>query len=196
MYCKFGCGLKVVKDGRCNEAWSRCPVLRFQNSQMMKEKWRNGKTSSYSSFSQETKDKMAWSRGLTKENDARIKNIAEKLKGKSRLSDEERVRKLAYWRDCQFDLRGVIQFVLGYDLLLKFGMYHRIKNKNGVVRDHRISIEKGFLHGIPSKLISHPANCRFLTSLKNSQKSKASEINYEQLLLDIKVWEKLHPTKK
>ncbi len=67
-------------------------------------------------------------------------------------------------------------------------MYNRIKNPTGVVRDHKLSICEGFKNYIDSEIMSHPANCEFLSHIENSRKSRLSSVNIEQLLDDIELW--------
>ncbi len=63
-----------------------------------------------------------------------------------------------------------------------------LENKTGVVRDHILSRKDGWVNGIEPQIISHPANCQFLTLSDNSKKGDRSWITYEQLLERINVW--------
>ena len=67
-------------------------------------------------------------------------------------------------------------------------MYHKVKNKGGVVRDHRISIDYGFKNKISPDIIKHPANCRFVPVYANSGKSTKCEISLQQLVEEISIW--------
>lgn len=78
--------------------------------------------------------------------------------------------------------------ILGYDLLLKYKMYHTAKNPNGVVRDHMYSRYEGYKNGIDPSIISHPANCQFITHIDNTIKNYKSCITIDELLERIKNW--------
>ena len=79
-YCSFGCGRKAIKkfkNGRycCESNQSKCPAIRkriIENHADSKEIYRN--------LPQEIKERMKWCKGLTKETDIRVKNIALKRK--------------------------------------------------------------------------------------------------------------------
>jgi hypothetical protein len=185
--CKYGCGNQALFGDRCSVSSNSCPENKRKNSLGSKKAWKV-KVPFYESIPTETKARMAWARGKTKHNDARIALMAERMTGKRRITDEERISKISYQEKCKFDLRNCIENVLGYELLIQHGMYHRINNKNGVVRDHRLSVDWGYKLGIDPKIISHPANCRFLTASENSKKSKASEIKLDELMVDIENW--------
>jgi hypothetical protein len=64
----------------CSTSASKCPVVKGKNSASAKMLYSSGKRISqkdqYQKLSQETKSKIAWSRGLTKETDERIKKAA------------------------------------------------------------------------------------------------------------------------
>ena len=109
-------------------------------------------------------------------------------KEKQKLRLGERIDKAIYYQQCQFNLAGIIDKVKGYELLQQFGMYSIHSNLSGVVRDHRYSINHGFKSKIDPKIISHPANCEFLTHKKNASKSNKSSITLEQLQLEIEAW--------
>lgn len=91
--------------------------------------------------------------------------------------------KSLYFKQCSFKFDPYSMPELpGYELLLKFGIYHSVKNKFGVCRDHIISKENGWRNKIDARLISHPANCQFLTNLDNILKSTKSYITVDELL--------------
>ena len=77
----------------------------------------------------------------------------------------------------------------GYDLLLKYKVYHPIHNKGGVTRDHMISRIHGFKNGINPLTIAHPANCELMLSADNSSKGKTNSLNLEELYKRISKWE-------
>jgi len=106
--------------------------------------------------------------------------------GKS-ITEEKQI----YKQLCEFSF-DVYQYknVPGYNLLLELGMYHPVKNKDGVCRDHIVSKEYGFRNNIDPKIIAHPANCQYLTNYDNIKKGESSSINLDQLLNRIKIWNK------
>jgi len=83
--CEYGCGNIAkfkTKGGRliCSKHSSSCEVNRKKNSDRMKELYITGKRDAkeiYKSIPEETKNTMAWSRGLTKETDDRVKKQGE-----------------------------------------------------------------------------------------------------------------------
>ncbi len=77
----------------------------------------------------------------------------------------------------------------GYDLLLKYKVYHPIHNKEGVVRDHMISRIYGFRNGINPLTIAHPANCELMLATDNSSKSGSNSLQLEELHGRISKWE-------
>lgn len=108
-----------------------------------------------------------------------------KMSGRS-LTDEKEI----YKKKCQFNFDPYsYKNIKGYDLLLKFGMYHPTKNPNGVCRDHIVSREYGFRNNIDPAIIAHPANCQFLTNADNIKKGEKSLLNADQLLERIGQWE-------
>jgi hypothetical protein len=73
----------------------------------------------------------------------------------------------------------------------EYGWYrakNRGNNLNGISRDHMISIKYGFEHGIPSEIISHPANCQLLRHNENISKGKKSSITLDELKKRIDSW--------
>lgn len=78
------------------------------------------------------------------------------------------------------------------ELILKYGWYASaskthpgISNPNGVSRDHKISVNYGFINNIDPSIIAHPANCQIMQHSLNSSKKTSCSITLEQLLLDI-----------
>lgn len=74
-----------------------------------------------------------------------------------------------------------IPSVPGYADLLKEGMYSET-NKTGFTRDHMISVEFGWRNNIDPKIISHPANCEFLSMSANAAKNQNCSITIETLI--------------
>lgn len=194
--CSYGCGLIAKyknKSGNlmCDTSPSKCPENKRKNSEKLKESYSSGKRidqkTQYSNLPEKSKNKMAWSRGLTKETDERVEKQASKIRGKRKITDVNRMEYIEYREKCSFSfLNDEISKIKGYKLLKEFGMYHKKKNINGVVRDHRISIWNGWINKIDPKIISHPANCEFITHKKNASKGVACSLDLETLLEEIK----------
>jgi len=66
-----------------------------------------------------------------------------------------------------------------------------ISNPDGVSRDHRISVNFGFINNIDPSIIRHPANCRLMQHKENSSKGTSTEITLAELLLDIQKFDML-----
>jgi hypothetical protein len=77
--------------------------------------------------------------------------------------------------------------IKNYQLFLQRGIWS-LENRAGVVRDHIFSKKDGWIAGIDPQIISHPANCQFLTLSENSRKGDTSWITYKQLLESVKNW--------
>lgn len=197
--CSYGCGQRASYKNKqnklmCSDFASKCPENRRKNSERAKEVYSSGKRTpakeAYRALPASTKRNMAWAKGLSKETDLRILKQSKAISGRRKITDEERLKKLLYVEQCQFNLAICIDRVRGYNLLLENGMYHRHKNANGVVRDHRISVDYGFKHNIDPKIISHPANCEFILHKLNAKKTFKNSCTLEQLLEDIKEWDR------
>lgn len=89
--CRYGCGkvAKYVTVGGhliCESSPNKCPVNRSKNSVGGKLAVLGGKkkphSEIYRDMSKDSKDRMAWNRGLTKETDERIRKQAEITKAK------------------------------------------------------------------------------------------------------------------
>lgn len=192
MLCDYNCGnlaIKKNKSGRwmCCESANSCPANKLKNSNALKQSGRDWKKIA-SQMTDDAKSRQAWSKGLTKHEHAGIAKMAKTLTGKRKITDQVKLQKRIYWEQCQFDLSNVIHKVLGFQLLEQHGMYHKVKNKGGVVRDHRISIDYGFKNKISPDIIKHPANCRFVPVYANSGKSTKCEISLQQLVEEINTW--------
>ena len=197
--CHHGCGRIAVfqnKSGNwlCDTSSSRCPEIKRKNSLKTKEAYSSGRRidqkAQYKSLSEESKSKMSWSKGLTKETDGRIEKQASKIRGKRKITDKEKIAYIEYREKCAFNLSGYeISKIKGYELLKDLGMYHKIKNTSGVVRDHRISIWHGWLNKIDPSIISHPANCEFITHKANASKSILISVELNELKLEIENWD-------
>lgn len=188
--CSYGCNQTAIfkfLSGKycCSRAHNSCPSNRKKNSEGLQKSGRDYKAD-YKSLPDETKNRMAWARGLTQD-DPRVAKFAFNSKGKRRITDETILKRVLYREQCNFSLAGIIHNVRGYGLLEKYGMYSK-KNPNGVVRDHRVSVNYGYKNNIDPKIISHPANCEFLQHKDNARKTFTNSISLEELLVDIEKW--------
>ena len=97
--------------------------------------------------------------------------------------------KLFYKKQCQF-VFDPYQYtnIPGYNLLKTAGIYHPVNNPHGVCRDHMVSKEYGFRNNIPVEMMSHPANCQFITNYDNIKKGESSILNIDQLISRITDW--------
>lgn len=191
--CPYGCGrpaAHALKSGTliCSKSSNSCPAVRKRNSDGLK---RSGKDCrlTYQNLDSSSKEAMVWNRGLKKETNRSVRKYADKLRGRRKITEETKLAKIVYKEQCEFDLRGVVDRVLGYDLLKMYGMFDIKRNRSGVVRDHRVSVDYGYRNNISPLVISHPANCRYITAEENSKKSSRCEISVEQLLEEIECWE-------
>ena len=106
--------------------------------------------------------------------------------GRARTDEKE-----IYWNKCRFKFSPYrFQNLTGFNLLIENGIYHYVKNPNGMCRDHILSIEQGWDLKIQPEIISHPANCQFLTVNDNSKKGSNSWITLDELKNRIKTWER------
>ena len=82
--CHHGCGRVAIKQNKsgnwmCDTSSSKCPEIKRKNSLRTKEAYSSGKRIDpkvqYKSLSEESKTKMSWSKGLTKETNDRIEEL-------------------------------------------------------------------------------------------------------------------------
>lgn len=189
--CCHGCGsiagfITKHNNKLCSPFANQCPVVKERNGKSVKASGIDY-ANRYDRLSADAKKRMAWSKGLTID-DPRVAKRSAKLRGRRRITDSERLRKKKYRENCEFNLQSNISKVEGYVLLKELGMYDRIKNPSGVVRDHIISVDFGFKNNIPPEIISHPANCRFITHLENAKKGKRSDLLLNDLINRIEKW--------
>ncbi len=103
---------------------------------------------------------------------------------------DNKTEKDIYYINCEFTFSNSIYPKLkGYELVKQYGWYDSIKNKNGVSRDHKISINYGFENNINPNLISHPANCEIMLMSDNSVKRTKCSITVNELKEQIKEWD-------
>lgn len=192
--CSYGCGTvaKFINGSNrlmCCKSSNSCLANKKKNSNGLKKCGRDY-VETYKNLPVEIKDRMSWAKGLTKETDPRIAAAAKNQLGKRKISDQEKLNKVIYREQCQFNLAGIIEKIEGFELLKKFGMYHRTSNKTGVVRDHIVSVQYGYNFGIDPKVISHPANCKFILHSDNAKKSMMCGITIEELHQRINKWDR------
>ena len=86
--CHHGCGQDAIhqtKSGKwiCNTSATKCPAVREKNSKRLKEAYSSGKRKDpkllYQNLPEETKEKMAWNKGLTKDDHPSIQRYANTL---------------------------------------------------------------------------------------------------------------------
>lgn len=109
------------------------------------------------------------------------------MKDRPRIYNEnfnpDRDKKAEYKRNCSFDFNPYMYpDMVGHSLLLENGIYHPINNPNGVCRDHIISKEYGWANNIDPAVMSHPANCQFLSNIDNIFKGTRSDMSIEELM--------------
>jgi hypothetical protein len=120
-----------------------------------------------------------------------------KLEGNKKNRDEYSQYKL----DCQFKFNlSDYQEEFNFELIKEHGWYSPSNsnkpNIKGISRDHIISVHEGYERKIDPKIISHPANCNLMVHSDNISKNKRSDIELEQLLEKIELWDKKYPQKK
>lgn len=115
-----------------------------------------------------------------------IEDIIEEMKlEQDRISTSTLHGKDYYRRSCRFILDENIEFIDGYNLLKKYGWYKKDINENGVVKDHKYSVNQGYLNRIDPSIMSHPMNCEFLFVKDNLKKSDQCSISLNELKLRI-----------
>jgi hypothetical protein len=98
--------------------------------------------------------------------------------------------KKLYHKECQFRFNPYSEpRILNFELTKSHKWYHPVTNKNGITRDHMLSICDGWRNNIPAEIISHPANCHLLLATDNFKKNAGSSITYDQLLERIEKWD-------
>jgi hypothetical protein len=76
------------------------------------------------------------------------------------------------------------------DRLTTIGFYNHITNKNGLTRDHKISVNAAIKNGYEPYYIKHPLNCELLTFEENNKKKTKCSMNYEDLVRMVDEYEK------
>jgi hypothetical protein len=82
-------------------------------------------------------------------------------------------------------------------LIEKFGWYspgnRKEKNNNGIVRDHKISVNESVKNGYDPFYIRHPLNCELLRQEENKKKYTKSSMTYEELVLAVNLYDSIKP---
>lgn len=87
LFCEYGCGQQATHITRqgvyiCQSHSTKCPINRKKNRYGLKDAYKNGKrkpaSELYTSLDQDTKDKMAWSRGKTVYSDFRVSGVSKR----------------------------------------------------------------------------------------------------------------------
>lgn len=78
----------------------------------------------------------------------------------------------------------VLPYLKGYDKLCKYGWYSKT-NIMGMTKDHRVSVQYGYINKIPPAIIAHAANCELMSLRQNSSKNFKSSCSLEDLKKDI-----------
>ena len=103
-----------------------------------------------------------------------------------------------YSYQCRFTFsisKYPVWFNYASELILKYGWYsasNRGNNLSGCSRDHLYSVYDGFINNIDPHIISHPANCEIIPHKLNQTKYKKSKISLDELLLRIKLFDKMY----
>jgi len=98
-----------------------------------------------------------------------------------------------YYFNCKFKF-NVYKYPDEFDLELptNYGWYHHKNNKNGIDRDHMISVNYGFTNNIDPYIISHPANCKLIHHKYNQIKGTKCSLSIEELKIRIENWNKTY----
>lgn len=102
-----------------------------------------------------------------------------------KITDEKSI----YKSKCKFTFDPYSMKLDGYDRLLTYGIYHPVNNPTGMVRDHMVSREFGYLNRIDPEIISHPANCRYISNIENIIKGSGCCITVDTLINRIEHWD-------
>lgn len=120
--------------------------------------------------------------------------------GRRQISPHILTEKQKYYQQAKFKFK-IYDFPKEFnlELLEKHGWYtcpgrkrknYKKNTKNGISRDHIVSISEGFKNNYKSKDLSHPANCQLVRQVDNVRKRGKSNISYEELKIKIKLWDK------
>ena len=95
------------------------------------------------------------------------------------LSDFALYRKLSNW----VNGANLLQFqpIETKRRVSELGIFHPVKNKTGLVRDHRLSRKQAYALGVFPEIVRHPANCRYVTHSENCRKRVTSDLSVKEL---------------
>lgn len=118
---------------------------------------------------------------------------------KRKKAREKRKQFINYKSDCsfKFNLKDYPD-EFDFELVEEHGWYsarNRGNNMRGVSRDHMFSVKEGFIKGVSSHNISHPANCQLMLHSDNAKKQTKCSITLEELLQRIEEWEEKYKDK-
>lgn len=82
-------------------------------------------------------------------------------------SDYQIYFKESNWVSKMFD---ILYLDVDREKLKMFGVYNRVTNPKGMVRDHIYSRREGFINGVFPEIIRHPINCQLLSQSQNISK--------------------------
>ena len=100
---------------------------------------------------------------------------------------DNKTEKELYCMKCAFNFSSnLYQYVLGKK---EYKWYNSTENKEGISRDHRISVNYGWNNKINPNLISHPANCELMLMTDNNIKRTKCSITVDELKEAIKEWD-------
>ena len=87
-------------------------------------------------------------------------------------------------------IAGMWDIAENQQLLSEVGVYNRLTNRSGCVRDHMLSKQDGYKLGLFPEILRHPANCQLLTHSENSRKRERSVLTPDELFDKIRKYEK------
>lgn len=114
------------------------------------------------------------------------KNFREKMEKKhywiplENKSDYNIYYKESNWIEQMFNYCDKNELVL----LKEQGVFNCLKNKNGIVRDHKYSRYSGFLNKVFPEILRHPCNCSIITSLNNLKKGHSKNTTKDSITLE------------
>ena len=79
--------------------------------------------------------------------------------------------------------------IFNLSIIKKYGWFNYKTNKNGLTRDHKISINEAIKNNYDPYYIKHPLNCELMFWKDNRRKSNKSSISYEKLINIIEEYE-------
>lgn len=104
--------------------------------------------------------------------------------------DQDPYRK--YFKACEFTHGFQTDNILEKNLLNEHGVFNKVTNKKGCVRDHLLSRKYGFENNIDVKIISHPANCEIVLHAENVRRRASrndNQITLDELLIKIEEYD-------